>query len=164
MTICRPLPADFCLRRAVLAQVSGDRQTSPVLVSSGRPAHSCKRLIARMVAALRSGRLRFLPCFSGETRGETGTLVPLFAPSVRVISSTRQTKLACVERGVSLPFRCRERNRCEKPAFPSLLASSGGPFASLLLSLSRTRHQTVSAVSKDLIGDGAVPTKFSSLS
>ena len=38
----------------------------------------------------------------------------------------------------------RERNRCEKPAFPSLLAPSGRPFASLLLSLSRSRHRTVS--------------------
>jgi hypothetical protein len=34
-------------------------------------------------------------------------------------------------------------NRCKKPDFPSLLAPSGRPFASLLLSLSRSRHRTV---------------------
>jgi hypothetical protein len=110
MTVCPSLPADFCLRRAVRAQVSGDRQTSPVRVPWGRPSHGSKSLIARMFAALRSARMRFLPCFSGENRGETGALVPLFDASVRVISSTRQTKLACVERGVSLPFRSQGKN------------------------------------------------------
>jgi hypothetical protein len=223
MTICPSLPADFCLRRAVRAQVSGDRQTPPVRYLGGRPSHGSKSLIARMFEALRSARMRFFPCFSGENRGETGALVPLFAASVSVISSTRQTKLACVERGVSLPFRyqgknfpcrrslataplghqpsgrygpianepgsarcrfanlpcrqgklekaggiaavrggepaghsailaprlqpmvvSRERNRCEKPAFPSLLAPSDRPFTSLLLSLSRSRHRIVS--------------------
>jgi hypothetical protein len=69
MTICRSLPTDFCLRRAVRAQVSGDRQTSPVRVSWGRPAHGRKYLIARMFAALKPARWRFLPCFSGENRG-----------------------------------------------------------------------------------------------
>jgi hypothetical protein len=104
MTTCRSVPADFCLRRALRAQVSGDRQTSPDRVSRGAPAHGPKCLTARMFAALRSSRLRFLPCFSGENRGETGALVPLLAASVGVISSTRQRKLAS-ERGVSLPFR-----------------------------------------------------------
>jgi hypothetical protein len=41
-----------------------------------------------MFAALRSARLRFLPCFSGENRGETGALVPLLAANVGVIGGT----------------------------------------------------------------------------
>jgi hypothetical protein len=62
-----------------------------------------------MFAALESARLRFLPCFSGENRGETGALVPLFAASLGIIAGTRQTKLACVEHRVSLPFRWQGR-------------------------------------------------------
>jgi hypothetical protein len=110
MTICRSIPADVCLRRALRAQAASNRQPSPVRASWERPANGRKCLIARMFAALRSDRLRFLACFSGANRGETGALVPLFAASVGVISSTRQTKLACVERGVSLPFRCQGKN------------------------------------------------------
>jgi hypothetical protein len=96
MTICRSIPANVCLRRALRAQAASNRQTSPVRASWERPANGRKCLIARMFAALRSDRLRFLACFSRANRGETGALVPLFAASVGVISSTRQTKFACI--------------------------------------------------------------------
>jgi hypothetical protein len=110
MTICRSIPAEVCLRRALRAQAASNRQTSPVRASWERPANGRKCLIARMFAALRSDRLRFLACFSGVNRGETGALVPLFAACVGVISSTIWTKLAGVERGVSLPFRLSGKN------------------------------------------------------
>jgi hypothetical protein len=103
MTICHSLPADFCLR-AVRAQASSDRQTSPVRASPERPANGRNSLIEKMSAALRSARLRFFPCFSGESRGETDALAPLFAASVRVVSATRIPPLR-------LPFSSVARDR-----------------------------------------------------
>jgi hypothetical protein len=82
MRIGRSLPADFCLGRAVRAQASSGRQNSPVRASSDHPADDCNSLIPRMFAALRSARLRFLPCFPLKNRGETDAtdvLAPLFA-------------------------------------------------------------------------------------
>jgi hypothetical protein len=113
MTICHRLPANFYLPRAARVRAASDRQTSPVRVSCGRPAEGRKHFITRMFAALRSARFRFLPCFPLKNRGETDAtdvLVPLFAASVGVIGRTRQTKLGCVEGGVSLPFRCQGKN------------------------------------------------------
>ena len=65
MTICPSLLADFCLRRAVRAQVSSDRQTSPVRASSERPARGLKSLTAKGLR--RSGALGcdFSPAFQG---------------------------------------------------------------------------------------------------
>ena len=102
MTICRSIPADVCLRRALRARAASNRQTSPVRASWERPASGRKYFITIMFAALRSDRLRFLACFSGANRGETGALVPLFAAI--------WTKLASVERGVSLPVRLSGKN------------------------------------------------------
>ena len=42
MTVCHSLSADFCLRRAVQAQASSDRQTCPVSASWERPADGRK--------------------------------------------------------------------------------------------------------------------------
>jgi hypothetical protein len=97
MTICHSLPADFCLR-VVRAQAPSDRQTSPV-----RPANGHNSLIARVFAALRSGRLRFLPCFPLKNRRKTGTPAPLFAASARVISSTMPVKPARASSAGKLP-------------------------------------------------------------
>jgi hypothetical protein len=94
MTICRSVPADFCLRLAVQAQASDARQTSPVSASSERPTDASNSLTAKVIEILRAARLQFLPCFSGENTGETGALAPLFAASVGV--SRARTKLACV--------------------------------------------------------------------
>jgi hypothetical protein len=109
MTICRSVPTDFCLRRAAQAQASDVRQTSPVSASSERPARGLNSLTAKGLR--RSGALGcdFSPAFQGKA-GETGALAPLFPASVGVISGTRQMRLACVERRVSLPFRLSGKN------------------------------------------------------
>jgi hypothetical protein len=96
MTICHFLSAAFCLRRAVWARRSSGRQTPPVRGSSECPAEGHNPLIAKVFAALRPARLRFFPCFSGENKGDTSALAPLFAVSARITSSTRRMKLACV--------------------------------------------------------------------
>jgi hypothetical protein len=58
-----------------------------------------------MFAALRSARLRFFLCFPQKNSGETGAPRP-WLPRTQVSPAARgKTKLACVERGVTLPFR-----------------------------------------------------------
>jgi hypothetical protein len=115
MTICRSLPADFCLRRAVRAPASSDRQTSPVEAFSQRLADGRKQLILKFLSALGAARLQFFPCFS-----EKGALAPLFAASVRVISSTTRAKLARAsnaEEAMTLPCAKSEGDTNPAPVF-----------------------------------------------
>jgi hypothetical protein len=104
MTIWHSLPADFCLRRAVPVQTSSDHQTSSVRASWERPADGRKCLIASMFAAPRSGSVAISPLFSPEKQGRDGCAgAPVRRE--RRCHQRHKTKLACVKRGVTLPFR-----------------------------------------------------------
>jgi hypothetical protein len=110
MMICHSLRADFYICHAVRAQASSDRQTSPVRASLERPADGRKCLIARMFLALRSAWLRFFALFSPVKQGREGCDGALFAGSVGVIGSTRQTELACVEAEFPCHPACQGKN------------------------------------------------------
>jgi hypothetical protein len=142
MRICRSLSADFCLGRAVRAQASSGRQNSPVRVSSEHPADDCNSLIPRMFAALRSARLRFLPCFPLKNRGETDAtevLAPLFARE-RTCHQQHDADEArlCDERGegdgaaplarvANSGFRARDRSDSRPRFEDSTIAPCGVP-------------------------------------
>jgi hypothetical protein len=104
MTICHPLRADFCLRRAVRAQGASDRRTSPVWASWDSPADGRKSLIRNYLCGTQVGSVAISPLFSPEKQGRKGCA----GASVRRECGCHQQHDAgearlCVERGETAP-------------------------------------------------------------